>query len=320
MTRYDLIARAAVLTGALLAGTGDMVGSSPASHLSATAPAPRGPEARTPDSAPDGQRNAEVPKVDPSRQAGAAEGATPTAPAKPQVPDPQTDEGAGKGADLAKIATSPRIGSPYLGPKDSPVAVNVFSDFQCPVCRRSADPIKQLVLDFPGKVMVVFRHNALPMHGRSRPAALAAMAAGMQGKFWQFHDKLFASQRALDDGSLRRVAEGLTLDLAQWDKDIADPNHAARVAEEASWAAKLGAASTPAFFVNGVRKIGWGSYLSLKAVVAREIAACEALEESGARPPRIREERIRAMADKNPPREGDAPIDVDLWVDLLTAD
>lgn len=232
----------------------------------------------------------------------------------------QTDETAGKTADLGKIATSPRDGSPYLGPKDAPVVVNVFSDFQCPVCKRSADPIKQLVLDFPGMVKVVFRNNALEMHGRSRPAALAAMAAGKQGKFWQYHDRLFANQSGLDDASLRKIAQDLGLDMDQWEKDLADPANAERVKEESSWATKLGAAGTPAFFVNGSRQTGWGSYQGLKSIVAREVGSAEGLAASGVSRSGITENRIRAFADKNTKKDGEASPDLDQWVKVLTAD
>ena len=67
-----------------------------------------------------------------------------------------------------------------MGEKEGVVLVTVFSDFQCPVCKRSADPIKQLVVDFPGQVRVNFRHNALAMHGRSQPSAIATVAAAKE--------------------------------------------------------------------------------------------------------------------------------------------
>src|SRR2546426_7225361 len=120
--------------------------------------------------------------------------------------DTMNDDWAGKGADLAVIAHSPTDGSPYLGPKEALVVVNIFADFQCPVCKRSADPIKQLVLDYPDKVKVVFRNNPLRIHPRAEAAALAALAAAKQSKFWQYHDRLFDTQHALDDASLRQIA------------------------------------------------------------------------------------------------------------------
>ena len=233
--------------------------------------------------------------------------------------DSQTDEGAGKGVDVAKIGVSPKdMGSPYLGPKDAAVVVNVFSDFQCPVCKRSADPIKQLAADFPGKVKVYFRNNALEMHGRSKPAALAAFAAKKQGKFWQYHDKLFATG-ALDDSSLEAAAKELGLNMEQWKKDVADPKSAERLAEESKWAEQLGATGTPGFFVNGVRQVGWGSYMALKSMVAQEVQKAE--EQKGAPIKTVLMERIKATAVKNPKGDSEKePINPEKWAQLLSHD
>src|SRR5262245_13482105 len=124
--------------------------------------------------------SASAPAAGPTAAATSASAPAPAPAAKPAAPAAidasQTDEGAGKGVDMMLISHSPKDGSPYLGPKDAVVVVNVFSDFQCPVCKRAADPVKQLVVDFLDRVKVVFRDNALEMHGRSKPLALAAMA------------------------------------------------------------------------------------------------------------------------------------------------
>ncbi len=232
--------------------------------------------------------------------------------------DSQTDEGAGKGVDVAKLGVSPKDNSsPYLGPKDAAVVVNVFSDFQCPVCKRSADPIKQLAADFPGKVKVYFRNNALEMHGRSKPAALAAWAAKKQGKFWQYHDKLFETG-ALDDSSLENAAKELGLNVEQWKKDVADPKNAERIAEEAKWAETMGATGTPGFFVNGTRQVGWGSYMALKSMVQREVEKAE--EQKGAPVKTVLAERIKATASKNTKGDNEGAIDPEKWAQLLAHD
>ncbi len=76
---------------------------------------------------------------------------TPPTPAPTATANTQSDETAGKTVDVTELGTSPKdMSSPYLGAKDAPVIVNIFSDFQCPVCKRSADPIKQLVHRFSG--------------------------------------------------------------------------------------------------------------------------------------------------------------------------
>lgn len=235
-------------------------------------------------------------------------------------PAPITDETAGKTADLSKIAHSPKDASPYLGAADALVVVNVFTDFQCPVCKRAADPIKQLVLDYPDKVKVVFRNNALPTHGRSQPAALAAMAAGQQGKFWEYYDRIFANPSALDDASLAQSATALGLDLEQWNKDIADPKSLKRIQDESAAAIRLGVPGTPGIFVNGYRQVGWGSYLDLRATVGREITAAEALVAKGTKSKDVPSARVREMAVKNVKKDGEAAVDTDAWAKVLLAE
>lgn len=275
----------------------------------AVAPAPEG--APAPVSAPSEPAAVAAPTPSPSPE--------PEAPKTPSLLDSQSDEGAGKGVDVAKLGASPKSGSPYLGPKDALVVVNVYSDFQCPVCRRSADPIKQLAADFPGKVKVFFRNNALEMHGRAMPAALAAAAAGRQGKFWQYHDKCFKDQ-TLDDQSLRQYAQEIGLNLEQWDRDRNDPALLTRMKEEASWAEKMGATGTPGFFVNGVRQVGWGSYLALKSIVQRELDKADEAIAGGAAKGQVLQKRIAEFASQNSKNEGEGAIDGAAWSKMLTAD
>lgn len=243
----------------------------------------------------------------------------PAAAPKPQSLDSQSDEGAGKGADLSKIAGSPPDRAPYLGvDKDPMVLVTVFSDFQCPVCRRSHDPIKQLVLDFPGKVKVVFRHNALEMHGRSQPSAVATIAAQKQGKFWEFHDKLFETGR-LDDAGFLDHARALGLDVAKFQSELQNGQLVEWVKRESKMAEDLGASGTPAFFVNGIRQVGWGSYLALKSMVAREIAAGDQLVQAGTKPADVVRKRIEQQANSNHKNEGETVLDGKKWANLLLA-
>lgn len=230
-----------------------------------------------------------------------------------------SDEVAGKCVNAASIGASPRTGSPYLGTEEPLVVVNLFVDFQCPVCRRSADPVKQLVADFPGKVKVVFRNNALEMHPRARTAALAASAARRQGRFWDYHDRLFADGSSLDDSSLFHYAAQLGLDLKRFREDMDDPKEAKRVAEESNWARELDAEGTPSFFVNGIRQVGWASYVGMRHSVAEEIEVVEKRIASGVPRARAVEERVRETAAKNA-ADGAPKIDTDLWASILLSD
>src|SRR5258706_10747083 len=108
---------------------------------------------------------------------------------------------------------------PALGPSPSKVIVVIFSDFQCPVCRRTADATQQIAEEFPGEVRVEFWQHPLANHRQSEGAAVASLAAQQQGKFWEYHDEVFRNQNAIDPASLARYAEQLGLDMLRFKRD-----------------------------------------------------------------------------------------------------
>ncbi len=108
-------------------------------------------------------------------------------------------------------------------------------------------------------VRLVYKHYALPNHPRARPAAIAAVAAQRQNKFWVMHDLLYGNQGALDDASLRRFAQSLGLDMAAFEKDLADPAAGTFVDGEGLEARRVGVSGTPNVFVNGVKSPSWDS-------------------------------------------------------------
>ncbi len=127
-----------------------------------------------------------------------------------------------------------------------------------PVQRRKAEStLHALDEAHPGELRFVFKNLPLPMHPYARLAALGALAADAQGRFWDFHDRLFArSGAALDRGALLKVAADLDLDVARFTSDLDDPKLAERVARDAADADALGVRGTPTSFVNGRRVIG----------------------------------------------------------------
>jgi len=167
-------------------------------------------------------------------------------------------------------STNPDL-APALGPNPAKVVVVVYSDFQCPVCARVTDATHQIPEEWPGEVRVEFHQHALRMHANAENAAVAALAAQRQGKFWEMHDVLFAHQSALDPESLVGYARTIGLDIARFQKDYGDPRLRSRVREEGALADRLGATGTPAFFVNGAKSVGWGSWDGFRANVAREL-------------------------------------------------
>jgi protein-disulfide isomerase len=174
--------------------------------------------------------------------------------------------------------------SPAFGPSTAPVRVYVLTDFQCPVCRRVVEPLKYLARRHPSDVRLVVKQNALPSHRDAAALAAASIAAFRQGKFWAYHDRLFANPGGADRATLVAHAKALGLDGTRFEKDLADPAVAAQVAYESALAVKLGLESTPGFVINGTPQEGWGSYMGIQAQVARELARARQIVADGVSP------------------------------------
>jgi protein-disulfide isomerase len=169
-----------------------------------------------------------------------------------------------------------RADDPVKGPALAPVTIVVFSDFQCPFCSRVEPTLKQVEQAFPGKVRFTWRHQPLPFHPNAMPAARAAEAARVQGKFWEMHDKLFADQQALSDATYSKYAKELGLDLARFQKDAASEAAGKRIADDQALAAKVGASGTPTMFVNCRLISGAQPFEKFKAMVEEELKKVDA--------------------------------------------
>jgi len=175
----------------------------------------------------------------------------------------------------------PIDGSPTKGNADALVTLVEFSDYQCPFCSRADATVKQLQKDYGSKLRVVMKQNPLSFHPRAKPAALAAMAAGEQGKYWEYHEKLFANTKALEDADLEKYASELGLNVARWKADMGKPEFSAIIDRDQALAGKLGANGTPAFFINGRFLSGAQPIDNFKSLIDEELAKAEALTRSG---------------------------------------
>jgi protein-disulfide isomerase len=172
---------------------------------------------------------------------------------KPEPAPSRADKPAPK-VDLAKLGLG---GAPIKGPKNAPVTIIAFSDFQCPYCSRGGANVFEAMNEFPGQVKFAFKHYPLPFHKQAPDAAKAAMAAGEQGKFWEMHDKLFEEQRRLrEDGILEELAEEIGLDVRKFKADMAKPEYQKAIDEDMKQGQAVGVRGTPAFFINGTRIVG----------------------------------------------------------------
>ena len=159
-----------------------------------------------------------------------------------------------------------------LGRPDAPVTLVEYGDYQCPYCG-AAHPIVKAALERMGdRVRFVFRHFPITRsHPRAEQAAEAAEAAAAQGRFWPMHDLLFENQQRLGDADLRDHAERLGLDVAAFERELAEHTHAERVREDFASGLDSGVNGTPTFFINGTRHDG--SYELRSLVAALQDAA-----------------------------------------------
>lgn len=151
---------------------------------------------------------------------------------------------------------APAADAASRGKPSAPVVIQVFSDFQCPFCKRVGPTLSELEQEFGGSVRIVWRHLPLPFHEHAQLAAEAAQEALAQrgnAGFWAYHDLLFAAQSEEDGltrGNLERLASKLGLDMTRFDAALDGHIHSARVRADASAAQQVAIDGTPAFLIN----------------------------------------------------------------------
>ena len=111
--------------------------------------------------------------------------------------------------------------------------------------------LRQVLEKYPNDVKLVVKHFPLPIHGYARKAAIVALSAGKQGKFWEMHEKLFANQRELNDAKVEAIARELALDMEQFNKDLKDPAIASLIDKDMNDGRQANVRGTPTIFVNG---------------------------------------------------------------------
>ena len=133
-------------------------------------------------------------------------------------------------------------------------------------------PLFEQVLDkYPDSVKVVFKHYPLAFHKQAFPAALASMAAGEQGKFWEYHDELFLLQGNLSNEKYMEIARNIGLDLKAFSLDMMRPSIRKKIEQDMSDAKKAGVTGTPSIFVNG-RKLKNRNFNAMSRLIDLELA------------------------------------------------
>jgi protein-disulfide isomerase len=159
------------------------------------------------------------------------------------------------------------------GPEDAPITLITFSDYQCPYCIRSETVLSEVLAKYPKDVRLVHRHFPLDqIHPFARPAAEAAMCADAQGRFWEFHDAIFALNGKIDEKTFGAIGQDLGLDGEALSSCISERRFKDYVANDASAGEAAGVTGTPAFFVNGIPLKGSRDVKNLSRVIDGELA------------------------------------------------
>ncbi len=169
--------------------------------------------------------------------------------------------------DPNKIYNVPVGDAPFKGPKDAPITVVMFQDFQCPFSKRSQSTTKQLMDAYPNQIKLAFKNFPLGSHKQAMIAAEAVMAAGAQGKFWEMHDKIFANQKQINIVILNGYAKELNLDMSTFNNDIKSHKYKKVIDSDMKLARGAGVRGTPTFFINGKKLVGAKPLPAFKEII-----------------------------------------------------
>lgn len=166
--------------------------------------------------------------------------------------------------------------SPSRGPGNAKVTIQVFSDFQCPFCKRVEDTIAAVMKAYPTQVRLVWRNKPLPMHKQAALAAEASLEAFRQkgdAGFWKMHELLFQDQSpaGLERAALERHAAAAGLDVTKFAAALDSGAHAAAVERDSKIADAAGISGTPAFVINGYFISGAQPFSKFKKLIDRAL-------------------------------------------------
>jgi protein-disulfide isomerase len=174
-------------------------------------------------------------------------------------------------APRVEVSTESSAGS--MGSGSAPITIVEFSDYQCPFCKQAEASVKEIVKKYGDKVRLVYMDFPLPMHPNALKSAQAARCAGDQGKYWEYHDALFADQSKLDDAGLKASAAKLKLDPKKFAECTAHDLHVDQIKQSQAEGAKAGVDGTPTFVINGRLMNGAQPASDMESLINEELAS-----------------------------------------------
>lgn len=162
------------------------------------------------------------------------------------------------------------------GPADAPITIIEFSDYECPFCRRAEPTLKDVLARYPEQVRFVYRHFPLEMHSRARPAAEAAVCAAEQGRFWEFHEKVFSGS-GFEESDFERYVVEIGIDPVKWKECRSTGRATSKVDADTAAGRAAGVSGTPAFFINGIMISGARPVEAFTKVIDAELARAKSV-------------------------------------------
>ncbi len=210
--------------------------------------------------------------------------------AKPSQPTPAP--GVPPIAIVPKATAADHQGRPSVGPANAPITLIEFSDFHCPFCKAAAPTIDQLMKNYPGKIRRIWRHFPLPMHPGADKTHTASECAFEQGKFWEFHDKIFQFQGQFNEAVYEQLAGEIGLDKSKFQACISSDKSKAAVQQDVAKATEMGITGAPSFLFNGRKMVGAEPYENFSRMVEgildpRKASAFPQAPPSRPRPPML---------------------------------
>ncbi len=178
-------------------------------------------------------------------------------------------------APAAKKLDIPTEGFPFDGPENAPITIVEFSDFECPYCTKWHNEVYlNLIEMYPDQIKLVYRNFPLTnIHANAYLAAEAAMCAGDQDSYWDYHEKLFVGAHGLSESALKEYAKELELDQALFEDCLETGKYESFVRDDMTYAMSIGVQSTPTFYVNGELVIGAQPIQVFQQIIERELGS-----------------------------------------------
>ena len=160
---------------------------------------------------------------------------------------------------------------PVRGNPQAKLVIMEFGDFECPYCKQQHSSLVEILAEYKGQVSLVWKDFPIPTHLQAKTAALAARCAGEQGKFWEYHDYLFANQSELSHQTYNQIALELDFNLGQFNNCLDSQKYIKEVGQGLVDGQRLGVDATPYLFIGNKRFNYALAYEELKKSIEEEL-------------------------------------------------